>query len=49
MLLKAGADVKATDLVRSNVLVAIISIVYSLALSTASQYIKVSTVCVVQF
>ena len=33
VLLKAGADVKATDRVRSNMLAAMIWIVYSLALS----------------
>ena len=33
VLIKAGADVKATDTVRSNMLAAMIWIVYSLALS----------------
>ena len=45
MLLKAGADVKATNKVMPNLEVAIISNVISLALSVTFQYTSVSTVC----
>ena len=42
VLLKAGADAKATEEVGSNGWVAIISVVCSLALSPAFQYIIVT-------
>ena len=43
MLLNAGAHAKAKTKVRPNMSVAIISIVYSLALSMTFQYTRVST------
>ena len=49
MLLKAGADIKATSEVRSDLSVAIISMVYSLAFSVTFQYTGTSTVCEVRF
>ena len=48
-LLKEGADVKAIDEVRLNMLVAIIFIVHSFGLSAAFKYIDVSTICIMQF
>ena len=48
-LLKAGADVKAINRVRWNVLIAIISMLCSLAVSTAFQCIKKSAACLVPF
>ena len=48
-LFKAGTDVNATNRVSSSMLVATVLIVYSFALSTAIQYISVSTVCQVKF
>ena len=42
VLLKGGADVKATNKVGSNGWVAIVSVVSSLALSAAFQYINVT-------
>ena len=49
VLLKAGADVNARDKVMSNLEVAIISMVYSLAMSVTLQYTSVSTVCEMYF
>ena len=48
-LLKAGADVNATNKVRSNMLVAIMSIVFSFALLMAFQHINMSTICLLPF
>ena len=47
-LLKAGADVKAIDEVRLNMLVAIVLIVHCFGLSAVFKYIDVSTFCMVQ-
>ena len=49
VLLKVGADVKATGKVRGNVLIAIILFLCSLSVSTAFQYINKSAACLVQF